>query len=190
MAVTMEEVRAVLDPEEPDYEKGASLGPDAIPHLQALVNGDDAMLASKAAYLASLIKSDASADVVRDAARSNAETVRVAAAAAARNLPSAKASAVLEELIVDVDPGVRKVARDAVPRRPSSRLAGLLEETKPDADSMTDTATFTPTSPTMPGETVPETMAGGGTGLMPGETESTMPGDRGRSGGDSGSMPN
>ena len=128
-----------LDPGGARLRKATKLGPDAIPHLQALVNGDDAMLASKAAYLASLIKSDASADVVRDAARSNVETVRVAAAAAARNLPSAKASAVLEELIADVDPGVRKVARDAVPRRPSSRLAGLLEETKQDRGGrMTD----------------------------------------------------
>jgi len=195
MATTMEEVRAVLDPEEPDYQKGAELGPDAIPHLQALVNGDDAMLASKAAYLASLIKSDASADVVRDAAHSNVEAVRVAAAAGARNLPSTKASEVLEDLVGDADPGVRKVARDSVPRRPSSRLAGLIAETESDSESMTDrpgsdTSTFTPTSPTMPGETVAETMPGGGTGLMPGETESGMPGDRGRSGGDPGSMPN
>lgn len=195
MATTMEQVRAVLDPEEPDYEKGAAeLGSDAIPHLLALVNGDDAMLASKATYLASLIKSEASADVVREAAHSNVETVRVAAAAAARNLPSAKASEVLEELVGDDDPGVRKVARDAVPKRPSSRLAERLAETGPDPESMTDrpggeTSTFTLTSPTMPGETASTGMPGGGTGRMPGEEDPGMSGNGGGGGGP-GSMPN
>jgi hypothetical protein len=195
MATTMEEVRAVLDPEEPDYQKGAELGPDAIPHLQTLVNGDDAMLASKAAYLASLIKSDASADVVRDAAHSKVEAVRVAAAAAARNLPSAKASEVLEELVGDDDPGVRKVARDAVPRRPSSRLAERLAETESDSESMTvrpqgQGSAFTPTSPTMPGETASTGMPGGGTGRMPGEEDPGMPDNRGSGRGGPGSMPN
>jgi len=188
MATTMEQVRAVLDPEEPDYEKGAAeLGPDAIPHLQALVRGDDAMLASKAAYLASLIKSDASADVVREAAQSNVETVRVAAAAAARNLPSTKASEVLEGLVTDADPGVRKVARDAVPKRPSSRLTELLATTEPDSESMAErpdasASGFTVTSPTMPGEAPSTGMPGGGSGLMPGESGDGTLGDRGRPG--------
>jgi hypothetical protein len=188
MATTMEQVRAVLDPDEPDYEKGAAeLGPDAIPHLQALVKGDDPMLASKAAYLASLIKSDASADVVREAAGSNVETVRVAAAAAARNLPSAKASEVLEGLVADADPGVRKVARDAVPKRPSSRLAELLAATEADMESMAEglgapAAGFTVTSPTMPGEAPSTGMPGGGTGVMPGESADGMGDERGRRG--------
>lgn len=194
MATTMEEVRAVLDPEEPDYQKGVELGPDALPHLRVLINGEDPMLASKATYLAGLIKSDESADVVREAARSNVEAVRVAAAATARNLPSTKASEVLEELVADPDPGIRRVARESAPKRPSSRLAALLEETAPGAEGLSDqpggASTFTPTSATMPGEVVSEAMPGGGTGLMPGEAEPGMPGDPGRHGaGGSDSMP-
>lgn len=194
MATTMEQVRAVLDPEEPDYEKGTELGADALPHLRTLINGDDQMLATKATYLAGLIKADESADVVREAAKSSNEAVRVAAAAAARNLPSTKASEVLEELVGDSDPGVRKVARDAVPKRPSSRLASLLEETESDTGSMAEapgiqSATFSPTSATMPGETATTEMPGGGSGLMPGEGGGGMPGDQGQRG-DGGSMPN
>jgi hypothetical protein len=48
MSITMNAVRAHLDPDEPDYTKAAELGPDAIPYLEEIVNGTDTMLASKA----------------------------------------------------------------------------------------------------------------------------------------------
>ena len=44
MAVTMNDVKAFLDAEEPDYAMAVNLGADAHPHLQALVSGDDPML--------------------------------------------------------------------------------------------------------------------------------------------------
>jgi HEAT repeat protein len=111
MAVSMEDVRRVLDPEEPNYEAAAKLGTEALPHLQALVAGKDSMLASKAAYAASMLQGAAGEDVVRTAARSHDLVVRVAAAAAARNLPPEAASDVLAELVDDEDPGISKVAR-------------------------------------------------------------------------------
>src|ERR671915_2448035 len=101
MAVTMKKVRSALDPEEPDYQQIADLGPEALPHLEVLVNSGDTMLASKAAYLASLIKDAKAADIVGTAARSDDPAVRVAAAAAASNLPSSGASAVLFDLVRD-----------------------------------------------------------------------------------------
>ena len=110
MAVTMEDVRAALDPEEPDYEEAAGLGPAALPHLQVLVNSGDPMLASKAAYLASLIDDVRAAEVVEEAARSVDPIVRVAAAAAAANLGATVSSNVLRNLSNDPDAGVRKVA--------------------------------------------------------------------------------
>ena len=128
MAVTMKDVRAVLDPEEPDYSEVAKLGPDALPHLEALVASGDTMLASKATYAASLIRDAKSAEIVATAARSDDPPVRVAAAAAASNLPASGASSVLVELVRDPDPGVRKVARASVPEKPTAELAGRLEE--------------------------------------------------------------
>ncbi len=89
MAVSMEDVRRVLDPEEPDYEAAAQLGPGAVPHMATLVTGDDPMLASKATYAASLLEDGAGQEIVRIAAESTDPVVRVAAAAAARNLPVA-----------------------------------------------------------------------------------------------------
>ncbi len=126
MAVTMKDVRAALDPEEPDYDKAAELGPDALPHLQELVSSADAMLASKATYLASMIADDRAVDVVETAARSSEPIVRVAAAAAVGNLAAVPAEGVLRDLAADADPGVRKVARGrgGIDERPGQPRAG------------------------------------------------------------------
>ena len=109
MSVSMDDVRKVLDPDEPDYTAAAQLGEEALPHLERLVRGGDAMLASKAAYAASLI--EGGSDVVEAAARSEDPVVRVAAAAAVRNMPAAQARPLLRQLSTDEDAGIRKVAR-------------------------------------------------------------------------------
>lgn len=109
MSVSMQEVRRVLDPEEPKYDAAAALGPEALPHLAELIRGDDEMLASKATYAASLIQGGV--DAVASAAESGNPIIRVAAAAAARNLPVQESQRVLARLSNDQDSGIRKVAR-------------------------------------------------------------------------------
>jgi len=180
MAVTMKDVRAALDPEEPDYEQAAKLGRGALPHLEVLVSSDDTMLASKATFLASLIKDAKSAEIVEKAARSNDPVVRVAAATAASNLTTPAASAVLLELITDPDPGVRKVARKTVPDKPSAKLAEKLKAVN--AESLFAEGAAPPEHPPlvtglMPGETG-EDMLRGTRSTMPGEQSSAMPGEQ------------
>jgi hypothetical protein len=168
MAVTMKQVRAVLDPEEPDYQSAVALGPDALPHLDALVSSGDPMLASKATYLASLIQDQRSVDVVEKAARSDDPIVRVAAAAAAPNLAEAASASLLSALAADPDPGVRKVARstgggEAEPGSAEPPLAtGGLAAGERIVFGL------------MPGEE-----AGSAGSTMPGSTSDRMPGDRG-----------
>ena len=115
MAVSMKDVRRLLDPDEPNYQAAAELGPEAVGLLRELVDGDDPMLASKAAYAAGMLEGDLGAEVVRAASHSSDVTVRVAAAATARNLPAAVAGAILDDLVADEDPGIRKVARRSAP---------------------------------------------------------------------------
>jgi hypothetical protein len=115
MTVSMEDVRRVLDPEEPDYQAAAQLGPEAVPHLETLVAGDDPMLASKATYAASLLEGAAGQEVVQAAAHSDDPVVRVAAAAGARNLPPDSAREILADLVTDDDPSIQKVARASAP---------------------------------------------------------------------------
>ena len=176
MAVSMKRVRAALDPEEPDYAAAAAqLGADAVPHLQTLIQGDDPMLASKAVYLASLIQDERTPDLVRQAAQHDDPVIRVAAASAARNMDAQVASEVLVGLVADDDPGVRKVARKAVPEEPTDALAQRLEEA-PDEVGETPRQPLSPQeamglNQPMPGEST------AGSGQMPGETSGQMPGE-------------
>ncbi len=172
MAVKMDQVRRALDPEEPDYEKGARLGPEALPHLAALVESGDTLLASKAAYLASLIDGAQAGEIVQAAARSEDAVLRVAAAGAAVNLEPDARERVLENLIEDPDPGVTKVARQAVPEGVPSRLSRRLEELQQ--------AEGGPAAAPSPETAAP---SGDVPGLMPGEkagptrTDGRMPGE-------------
>ena len=122
MPVTMEQVRKALDPDEPDYSKAATLGPGALPHLQTLVLGDDEMLASKAAYLAGLIRDEKSLRVIETATSSKSDLVRLAAAGTARNLAEPHASRVLLLLISDADSGVRMAVLESIGKRPTKEL--------------------------------------------------------------------
>ena len=116
MPVTMKEVRAALDPEEPDYTKAAKLGPQALPHLEKLIARKDPGLASKAASLAGMIEGEKAAQVLEKAAKHRDVRVRVAAAHSAQHLPKPDASRILAKLMGDKDVGVQKVALRSVPR--------------------------------------------------------------------------
>ena len=67
MVVTMEDVLAVLNPYEPDYESASKLGPEALPHLETIVKKEGVLLASKAAYMASFIQDSRSLTVLASA---------------------------------------------------------------------------------------------------------------------------
>jgi HEAT repeat protein len=122
MAVTLKQVRAALDPEEPDYAAAGRLGPEALPHLRRLVASKDTMLASKAVHLAALVGGDDAVDVVQQAAEHANPVLRVAAAAATRELPPPAAARVLPRLLADDDRGVRKVALNSVPPNPGDEV--------------------------------------------------------------------
>ncbi|TFD45171.1 hypothetical protein E3T55_19310 [Cryobacterium frigoriphilum] len=128
MPVTMRDVRAVLDPDEVDYSAGARLGPEAFDYLLALVRDTDPGLAAKAAYLAGVIRGERSEEVVAAAAASEDALVRVAAASAAALLAPASASRVLNDLVVDQDSGVQKLALRSVPADPSPELRSRVRE--------------------------------------------------------------
>lgn len=128
MAVSMEQVRAALDPDEPQYAQAArELGPAALPHLEEIVRRGDESLAAKAVYLASLLDDDRSTAVVEIGSQRPEATVRVAVAAGARNLAPQQRSPVLLQLLDDDDVGVRKVALRAVPRNPEAALVDKVQ---------------------------------------------------------------
>lgn len=191
MGVSMQEVLQILDPDEPSYPQAAALGPESVPHLLSLVEGSDPMLAAKAAYAAGLLEGGAGRDVVAMAARSDMASIRVAAAAAAGNLPTDSAAPVLMDLVDDADAGVRKVALSSVPQDAprqlsekaaarSSAQAGGGPEAAPRDEALGGSMpgehrdpqpAGAPAPGLMPGEKPdPPSNAGQEPGLMPGET--------------------
>lgn len=128
MPTTMNQVRAVLQPEEVDYDAAKHLGPDALPLLMELVKGGDMNLATKAAYLASLIPGEQSVAVVEAAASSPEDVLRVAAAAGIRNLQVGGVEKITNLLKHDPDVGVRKVMLTSMVKFRSPQLATNLQE--------------------------------------------------------------
>lgn len=123
MAIDMQQVKAALYPEEPDYPKAAKqLGADALPHLEAIIGGSEPLLAAKAVYLAGLIGGEKSVPAVLKAARSSDPMLRIAAAGAAKNLPTEHTDALLLRLVDDADLGVQKVAMRSAPAAMSDAL--------------------------------------------------------------------
>ena len=114
MVVTLEQVIAVLSPEEPRYSSAAKLGPEALPHLDALVKGDDVSLATKAASLATFIQDDRSIGVLMSAAKSKHDVVRIAAAVGSPNLKVKGVESVLKILSADKDPTISKHAKKSL----------------------------------------------------------------------------
>lgn len=181
MPVTEQQVRAHLEPEEPNYAAAAQLGPDALPVLEQLVRSADPLLASKAAYLASMIPDRRAAKVLEAAAQRDEPTVRVAAAAGLQRAP-ALAEEVAMDLIADQDPGVRKVALKSMRGKMTPALRARVEnraasESDPTLRSAYDAVLGR-------GETAEgETHDGGSAG---GPGAGTEPGAAGEGGGDLG----
>jgi HEAT repeat protein len=125
--LTMEDVRRVLSPDEPNYAGARELGPDAIPFLRQLIVQSPS-LAAKAVYLAGLIGTDSGAQTVAEGARSHDPAVRVAAATAARELESGQATPILELLLTDMDRGVRQRALRSAATRLTPTLRNRIEK--------------------------------------------------------------
>ena len=128
MSVTMNDVLAYLEPDEPNYAQAAKLGPDALPYLKEIIDKPDVMLASKAAYLVSLIKSDKSISILEHAARNKEPIVRIAVASGIRNISERDANIFLDKFIEDKDVGVRKVTLKSVAKFKSDLITSKVQK--------------------------------------------------------------
>ena len=110
MSVTMQQVLAEIDREEPNYPAFVKLGADALPHLKMIAGADDPLKAAKASYAASLIGGAAAIELLRAAADHHDPQVRIAVAQGLRNLAQAAPSELVVKALNDPDAGVRKLA--------------------------------------------------------------------------------
>ena len=118
MPMTEQELLEALDNEEPRYpELAAKLGPSDIPKLRAIAEGEDVARATKAVYLASLVKAGDANEIVVKAARSSRELVRIASASALENLPTEPRNRAAAHLIDEANPAISKLVLKAVDAR-------------------------------------------------------------------------
>lgn len=118
MPVTMKQVLAEIDREEPNYPAFVKLGAGALPHLQMIVAAEDPLKSAKAAYAASIIGGAGAVELLRAAAEHHDPQVRIAVAQGLLNLAQAAPTELVMKSLDDADPGVRKLGL---------RTAGLLK---------------------------------------------------------------
>ena len=127
MAMTEQQLRFALSNEETQYQQiAAQLDESDIPKVEALAKGPDVGLATKAVYLASLLRGARAEQVVLEAAQSPTELVRIASATALPNLPAAVRDRVAVELTDRPTPSISKLVLQAVDR-PSPALVERLQ---------------------------------------------------------------
>jgi hypothetical protein len=128
MAVTMEQVVAALQPDEPDYAGASSFGTDAIPFLDTLIQGSDLMLAAKAAYLVGVIGGPRSGPILMRAAANANPLIRAAVAGAVVHLPIELSGPVIGRLLDDEHADVRRLALQSVQPGVAPELRPILEK--------------------------------------------------------------
>lgn len=132
MAVSKEQLVALLLPDEPDYvAAGRHVGAEASPILNELAGSDDLELASKAASLAGFIESEAARPALTTALAHENPSVRSAAAASLDHHP-ALAEEMTSSLLADPDVSVRKYAlralRTARPSGYKEQVQALIDD--------------------------------------------------------------
>ena len=110
MPVTMQQVLAVIEKDEPNYSAFAQMGPEALPHLEAIIDAQDPLKAAKAAYAASIIGGPGAIVAMRKAADHHDPQVRIAVADGLKNLSEAAPTDLVMKALDDHDVGVRKLA--------------------------------------------------------------------------------
>jgi HEAT repeat protein len=125
--ITMNEVRALLDSEEPNYARAARLGVEVLPHLRVMIETGTVGEASSAAALAGYIHDDRSIDVLRRGIAHASPAVRVAAAGALRSLGRPASSDHVMAHLGDRHAGVRRLAVEAATRVGGPALLAKVE---------------------------------------------------------------
>jgi hypothetical protein len=122
MVMTMNQVVALLNPDEMNHRAAARHGAQLLPHLRTIVAGSNVALAARAAVLAGHIDDPGTPGVLAVAARHASPVVRVAAANAMRAVRRPAVVATLLRLLDDRDIGVRKFAIKASVQQRDPRL--------------------------------------------------------------------
>ncbi len=130
MPITMQQVLAEIDREEPNYAAFTKLGADALPHLQMIVDAHDPLRSAKATYAASLIGGSDALKLLQAASDHHEPQVRIAVAHGLQNLADAAPSELVLKALGDAHPGVRKLALRTAGQLKRAEFAARVTEMK------------------------------------------------------------
>lgn len=140
MALTKEDIRLLLSNEEPNYPSLArQITKSNLKDLMSIAKGNDAMLASKAIYLASLFNETEADDIVDYASKSKSVLKKIAAASAVTNLKmGSKKDLIAQRLLRADDLGIKKLVLSALKdgEKVSPRLKRTIENASRDKSKL------------------------------------------------------
>lgn len=119
MPLALEDLSARLNVVDGDYLSLAEHGSTLLPHLKTLIQGADPKLAARAALLAGSIKSQQSVELLRLAAKSTHQMVRLVVPGACSSLKMSGVDEIIGDALQDLDHGVRKMALIALETLPA-----------------------------------------------------------------------
>lgn len=126
--VTRAQLERMLNVDEPDYDKIASLGEEAVPYLRMIVAEADVGLSAKALHAASLIPTSRLADIVDIAAGRKEPIIRVIAASTVHKLSPEQGADVALKLLADPDASVADRAVQSVNRAQNEQILRRLND--------------------------------------------------------------
>ena len=126
--VTRAQLERMLNVDEPDYQKIASLGEEALPYLRMIVAEADVGLSAKALHAASLIPSPSLGDIVDIAAGRREAIIRVIAASTVHRLSAERGADIALKLMADRDASVADRAVQSVNRAQNEQILRRLND--------------------------------------------------------------
>jgi HEAT repeat protein len=124
--LTIAELRRQLSAIEPTESTYAGISPDEVPALEALLDDEEVWMAARAVHALARMDASQARRALRRASASLRPEVRVAVAAVAQSLPPRLSDHLLERLLDDPDPGVRKFAIRSVSDQSSESVRSRL----------------------------------------------------------------
>jgi len=119
---TVEEIKAILSSIETNETMYSLLDQTDIPNVKRMMDEAEPWLAARAIFALSRLGGDESHNIILRAATDERSEVRIAVAASCEILPDAISDTVLNSLIEDSEPGVKKFAIKSITKTSETRL--------------------------------------------------------------------
>ena len=124
---TIEEIKTILSDIEAGEFMYRKLNDDDVPNLKELMNDAEPWMAARVIFALSRLGGAEAHSIIEQAVTDERKEVRIAVAASSKVLPVTMSDSILESLIDDADPGVKKYAIKSIDIGSHSRVKSKLQ---------------------------------------------------------------